>query len=232
MNYLISIVYPHILQYLEIFLKIVLAVILGGMIGLERESINKPAGFRTHILVCVGAALVMIVSEELFLQYSGLTTADPARLGAQVISGIGFLGAGTIIKDGVTVKGLTTAATLWTVSCIGLAVGGGFYAPAIITVIIVYIVLILFNRIEVVGIKKNRRHVAMKIELFNNENSLSNVEKILMENGVNIKGIKYLNHNEQTSQVKIFLTVDNTKQYDDVVSLITDLSGVKRVIQY
>lgn len=232
MSYITNMIYPYILGYLEVFLKVILAVILGGMIGLERESINRPAGFRTHILVCVGAALVMIISEELFEQYHGLTTADPARLGAQVISGIGFLGAGTIIKDGVTVKGLTTAATLWAVSCIGLAIGGGYYAPAIITSIVVYVVLILFNRIDVVSLKKNRRHVAMKLEINNNENALSNIEAILIETGVKIKGIRYLNHNNDTSEIKVFLTVDNSKQYDDIVNLITDISGVKRVIQY
>lgn len=224
-------IYPYIMEYTVIILKIVLAVLLGGLIGLERESVNRPAGFRTHILVCVGAALVMIISEEIYNQYSGLTNADPARLGAQVISGIGFLGAGTIIKDGVTVKGLTTAATLWTVSCIGLAIGGGYYAAAIITSIIVYIVLISFNKIDVPVIKKNRRHVALKVE-FDKGGTLSDLEKVLYENKVKIKGIKYLDYSEDKSTIKIFLTVDNTKQFDEVVETISDIYGVKRVVQY
>ena len=114
---------------LEILVRLLLAVLLGGFIGYEREHTNRPAGFRTHILVCAGAALVMATSEYLVRRYS-ISAVDPARLGAQVISGIGFLGAGTIIRDGVNVRGLTTAASLWAVSCVGIAVGCGFYLGA------------------------------------------------------------------------------------------------------
>jgi putative Mg2+ transporter-C (MgtC) family protein len=110
---------------IEILLRMVLAAALGGFIGYEREHLNRPAGFRTHILVCVGAALVMMTSQYLAYRYPG-DTIDLSRLGAQVISGIGFLGAGTIIRDGFNVRGLTTAASLWAVSCVGIAVGSGY----------------------------------------------------------------------------------------------------------
>lgn len=232
MQALLSILYTHIQLYGETILKIVLAVILGGLIGIERESINRPAGFRTHILVCVGSALVMETSEYIFRAYNGLVNIDPSRLGAQVISGIGFLGAGTIIRDGVTVKGLTTAASLWTVSCIGLTIGAGFYSGAIITSIIVYFVLIYFGDFEVPLIKKNRRNASIKLELIKNEVTFSDIEKLLQENNVVIKGIRYLHQTDDSSIVRLFLSFENSKQYDDIIGIITDVPGVKRVAQY
>lgn len=127
---------------LDIAVRILLAVVLGGLVGWEREYRHRPAGLRTHILVCVGAALVMLISQSMVRRLGG-ETIDPTRLGAQVISGIGFLGAGTIIRTGVSsVKGLTTAATLWTTSCIGLAVGSGAYGIAILATLAILFALV------------------------------------------------------------------------------------------
>jgi putative Mg2+ transporter-C (MgtC) family protein len=139
----------HSIQfYLVLALRLLLAGILGGVIGYERESIDRPAGFRTHILVCVGAALVMVTSEYIFHKYKGTVNIDPARLGAQVISGIGFLGAGTIIREGFNVKGLTTAASLWAVSCVGIAAGIGFYEGAVAATILIYLTLLVLKKLE------------------------------------------------------------------------------------
>ncbi len=132
----------------EIIFKLTLACILGGMIGLERESLNRPAGLRTYTLVCVGSALAMLVSLDMYFSFSHTVNADPGRIAAQVISGIGFLGAGTIMREGATVRGLTTAAGLWVVACIGLAVGAGLYVPAIATTVLILFVLIYFIKIE------------------------------------------------------------------------------------
>ena len=110
-------------ENMELLVRLALGCLLGGLIGIEREKNRHPAGFRTHILVCVGATLIMLCNIYIFEEYKSYANIDPARLGAQVISGIGFLGAGTILKEGVTVKGLTTAASLWSVAGIGLAVG-------------------------------------------------------------------------------------------------------------
>jgi putative Mg2+ transporter-C (MgtC) family protein len=142
--------------FIRFILRLVLACILGGIIGYEREKTNRPAGFRTHILVCVGAALTMCTSEYMFNIYGGKTNIDPARLGAQVISGIGFLGAGTIIREGYNVRGLTTAASLWAVSCVGLAAGIGFYQGAIIVTALIYITLIVLKKFENHLARKNR----------------------------------------------------------------------------
>jgi len=120
-------------------LRIAVAATLGGFIGWEREHVSRPAGLRTHILVCAGSALVMLTSQYINELYGG--TLDPTRMGAQVISGIGFLGAGTIIKEGLNVRGLTTAASLWAISSVGIAVGAGFYTGALVTTIIMFLVL-------------------------------------------------------------------------------------------
>lgn len=130
---------------LHTLLRLMVAAVLGGVIGHEREHSHRPAGLRTHILVAVGSALVMCTSTYIFQLYSGV--ADPARLGAQVISGIGFLGAGTILREGFSVKGLTTAASLWAVSCVGLAVGIGFWPGALIATGVIYVTLNVLKKI-------------------------------------------------------------------------------------
>ncbi len=135
----------------DALVKMILTVVLSGIIGFEREHSHRPAGFRTHILVAVGSSLVMLTSNYVFKTYEGLANFDPTRLGAQVISGIGFLGAGTILREGFSVKGLTTAASLWAVSCIGLAVGAGYYTGAIVTTLIIYITLNSLKRIAAKG---------------------------------------------------------------------------------
>ena len=109
----------------EMIARLFLAAILSGLVGYEREIHGRLAGFRTHILVCVGSTLIMLTSMYIFEIYRGLATPDPARIAAQVVSGIGFLGAGTIIRFKASVRGLTTAASLWTIAGIGLAVGSG-----------------------------------------------------------------------------------------------------------
>ena len=131
------------LNYLSIVVRILLAAMIGCLIGLERERKNRPAGFRTYTLVSVGACLVMMTNQYIFSLYQ---SGDPARLGAQVISGVGFLGAGTIlITRNNQVRGLTTAAALWASACVGLALGTGFYAGALIVGGVLLVVMILFR---------------------------------------------------------------------------------------
>ncbi len=136
---------------LDTMVKLGMAAILGGFIGFEREHSHRPAGFRTHILVAVGSALVMAISYYIYDSFDGLGNFDPTRLGAQVISGIGFLGAGTILREGFSVKGLTTAASLWAVSCIGLAVGAGFYPGAVIGTLVIFVTLNMLKKVFIRG---------------------------------------------------------------------------------
>ncbi len=132
----------------EISLRLLLSVLLSGFIGFEREHTKKPAGFRTHIVVSIGATTVMIAGLMMFNDFNAYTNMDPTRLGAQVVSGIGFLGAGTILREGTTVKGLTTAASIWAVGCIALAVGAGYYELSMIATFAVFITLKIFGNIQ------------------------------------------------------------------------------------
>jgi uncharacterized membrane protein YhiD involved in acid resistance len=133
---------------LDLLLKLGLAVFLGGAIGLEREIKNKPAGLRTNILICVGAALLTDVSVRIGIMEAGPRVGDPARLAAQIVSGIGFIGAGTIMQGGGVVTGLTSAATIWVVAAIGIAIGAGMYVEAAGTGALVTIVLAWLGRVE------------------------------------------------------------------------------------
>ena len=125
------------LDWPEVLLRVALAAVLGGVLGLERELREREAGLRTHLLVCVGSALFTIVSAYGFTEFlksgDAVVRADPARIAAQIVTGIGFLGAGAIIRQGLSIRGLTTAATLWVVAAIGLATGAGYYSAAVIT---------------------------------------------------------------------------------------------------
>lgn len=132
----------------EVVLRLLLAVLLSGLVGLEREAKGRAAGFRTHILVCVGSALIMLTGLHLFSLYRGTSEVDPTRLAAQVVSGIGFLGAGTIIQFRDSVRGLTTAASVWAAAGIGIAVGAGFYTGAVATTAIVLLVLLMMSSLE------------------------------------------------------------------------------------
>ncbi|MGN0538872.1 MAG: MgtC/SapB family protein [Candidatus Fimenecus sp.] len=134
---------------IDAFVKLGLAALLSGIIGYEREHSHRPAGFRTHILVAVGSALVMLTS--VYIADDRGLQADVTRMSAQVISGIGFLGAGTILREGFSVKGLTTAASLWAVSCIGIAVGSGFISGALVATVVIYLTLNSLKRFIVKG---------------------------------------------------------------------------------
>ena len=131
------------LNWDEALLRLALAAILGGLIGIEREIREREAGLRTHLLVAVGSALFTIVGAYGFHDFltSGRSVVDPTRIAAQIVTGIGFLGAGAIIRQGLSVRGLTTAATLWVVAAVGLASGAGYYSAAVITTALVLIAL-------------------------------------------------------------------------------------------
>ncbi len=172
----------------ELLLRLTLSCILGGVIGYERQSRHKSAGLRTNILVCLGSCLIMVLSESIFLGVEGRTNADPARLAAQVVSGIGFLGAGAIMKEGLTVTGLTTAACLWVVAGVGLAVGAGYYYGALFTAGLVFITLGTLSRLdEWVTHEKNLR---LSIQTIDRPGQLVHISECLEDMQLKIKGVK------------------------------------------
>lgn len=140
----------------QIIIRLILSVVLSGFIGLERQIHRRSAGLRTHILVCLGSCLIMLTSLYIFDIYKNHAQLDPSRIAAGVITGIGFLGAGTIIREREEVKGLTTAASLWVVMGIGLAVACGFYMASVFTTGLVLIVLLLLRQVETKVFGKER----------------------------------------------------------------------------
>lgn len=171
--------------------RIFLAAICGALIGTERGRKHRPAGLRTHMLVCVAAALVMVTNEELIRGYG---SGDPTRMGAQVISGIGFLGAGTIITDRQSrIRGLTTAAGLWASACVGLAIGSGYYLGGIFTCILILIIFTKFIGIEKHFVKRSR---TMEIRVsFENAKSLNHFISELTSRDCNVVSFEVVGKN-------------------------------------
>ncbi len=170
----------------EIVLRLVVSAFFGGLIGMEREINNRPAGLRTHVLVSLGSCLIMMIS---MYGFSGI--GDPARLAAQVVSGIGFLGAGTILNKGNAIRGLTTAASLWVCAGIGLAVGNGYYVGAIATSLIVLFTLISLGLFEKVLFKKKYRVLIVQCE--ESPGKIGEIGQIFGKHGISIKDIKIYN---------------------------------------
>lgn len=225
------------LYILETCIRLILACLLGGIVGYEREHRNRPAGFRTHILVCVGSALVMITSEYIFKKFSSLTDIDPTRLGAQVISGIGFLGAGTIVREKFNVRGLTTAASLWAVSCIGLAVGIGFYEGAVISTFFVYLTLMLLKKMEErIGERKYYKNVIVELKNTTEDGKndiIIKITNIFSKYDVLIKNMEHFHSEEKNGDtiIKFMLKPPHSFSLEDIAIDLCNIEGVYRVYE-
>jgi putative Mg2+ transporter-C (MgtC) family protein len=216
--------------YISMILRLIVASLLGGIIGFEREHVHRPAGFRTHILVCVGSALVMITSEYIYYQYSSHVNVDPARLGAQVISGIGFLGAGTIIKEGVNVKGLTTAASLWAVSCVGIAVGIGFYSGAFIATTLIFLTLVVIKKTQ--GKMGSQKDTRLYIHTHIKKGEVREISRLIEETGVKVKKTDFMS-SERDGEMVLRYTLDITTQVTlaELIETILCHEPVRRVYE-
>jgi len=209
----------------QIIFRLSLSIILSSLIGIERESIKRPAGFRTHVLVCVSSTLVMLTSIYIFNIYKYETTIQPDRLGAQIISGIGFLGAGTIIRQGNSVKGLTTAAGLWAVACIGIAIGTGFYLGAIITTFLVLFTLLAFGKVEK-HIKNKRNYATLRIVSTNKPGQLGKICANIGEVGASITNIELDSEDEEIVIVNMILSLPNPSKKFDIIQKIKEEEGI------
>lgn len=215
-------------NFVELIVRLALACFLGGIIGYERERTKHPAGFRTHILVCVGSALVMLCNIYIFEQYKGHANIDPGRFGAQVISGIGFLGAGTILKEGVNVKGLTTAASLWTVACIGIAVGLGFYSGSILTTLLVIVTLVVLSKTEgsILGSSKN---TILKIRSEDIPGQIGKIGTQLGLFNLNISDISIELEDENSIIINMRINKPKKNLDPEVIECLTDIEGILEV---
>ena len=198
-----------------------LSAVLGGLIGFEREHSHRPAGFRTHILVAVGSALVMLTAVYMTDKFPD--NIDISRMPAQVVSGIGFLGAGTILREGFSVKGLTTAASLWAVSCIGLAVGSGFYVGAFVGTFVIYITLNALKKVIVRG----KAGKALYIEVKNLAQQVPEISKILKRAGAVVHSMEIIDDGDsrlkkkkETATVKALIFPKNDESLNLIISTL------------
>ncbi len=212
------------IQEVQTLFKLVLIVFLSGFVGFERSSWNKPAGFRTHVLVGISAVLVMICGEYLYLK----TGADPTRIPAQLLSGIGFLGAGTILRDGFNVKGLTTAAGLLAVTCIGLAVGEGYYLGAIIATAVVYAVLsyshILSDKLE------HFNYIDLEIFSEGSKEIINDVKQVLIDNNLELTKLK-IDKEKNINCLKVMARYKENLDMNEVISAIMKIDAVNEVVE-
>ncbi len=139
---------PFEIDNYTIITRLVFSLIAGAVIGLEREAHKQPAGLKTHMLICLGSTLIMLLSIYIPFTYNTTQTGDPGRIAAQVITGVGFIGAGAILRMGINVRGLTTATSIWAIAAVGLAIGAGMYFAALIAVVLILIVLIVVEQLE------------------------------------------------------------------------------------
>jgi putative Mg2+ transporter-C (MgtC) family protein len=209
--------------------KLLIAAVLGGIIGWERERRGRPAGLRTHILVCVGVTLMMVVSEHIFQRYKtfaadSIIRVDPARIAAQVVTGIGFLGAGTIMRFKATVRGLTTAASLWVVAGIGLAVGSSCYAPALLTTLLALFALLLLPLFER-DIKRDT-YGTLKMSISGSEPNLTSIMEILKKNSMEPQHYEF-----ERDIVKNEVQYNINVRYKDEASVLKVCDEVTRSIK-
>ena len=213
--------------YLAVALRIFAAVIIGGALGLERGMKKRPAGLRTYMLVCVGACVVMLTNQYIFQTFGA---GDPVRMGAQVVSGIGFLGAGTIIVTRRNqIKGLTTAAGLWSAAGVGLALGVGFYEAAIVGTAAVFFVMTLLQKMDN-KLHRRSRQLEAYIEL--SSISLGDFLRTVRESDIEISDVQRESGEEESSGVRAYVaTVKGKKRqnHQELMEKILSIPGVNFV---
>ena len=210
---------------LVILERLLLITFIAGAIGFERERHGRAAGFRTHILVGVGSCLVMMTGIDLTETYLTRAAFDPARMAAQVISGIGFLGAGTILRSRASIRGLTTAASLWAVTGVGLAVGSGFLKGAILTGIIVIVVLFGFSGLER-SMRKEQYHTLI-LETSGGVHDLALIRQLLGEYDMEIRDLDLKEADEpghMRLEIQIKMLADQPRE-----EIVQELSRLKQV---
>ncbi len=218
------------LSNIEIILRLFTAAVLGGLIGFERERLSWVAGLRTHMLVCLGSALVMIVSKFGFddILSENLVVLDPSRVAAQVVSGIGFLGAGTILFWKQAIRGLTTAASLWAVAAVGLAVGSGLYLAGILATVFVFLILAGVKPLEKRFFRK-RQSRGMRFSIKPGTFSMTSLEDVLAKIHEQYGPTKL--QMEISKEEEIFYLIFKTTEKDflSVMDIIKKLPGVERI---
>ncbi|MBP3930882.1 MAG: MgtC/SapB family protein [Peptostreptococcaceae bacterium] len=207
----------------DIIIRLLVALIIGGLTGLERERSYQFAGFRTHILVSVGSCITSITSLMLFLEYSGQSNLDPARLSAQVLSGIGFLGAGAILKTSSGITGLTTAAGIWATACIGITIGYGQYVLGIFAWLLVMTTLYILRYIDIFLFRKKQNIITIKVD---DINSISKLYNKLEKSQIKIKNIDVVNDISEEYTINFFIVYDRRIMLEKVILELNELKNI------
>lgn len=226
MEYFSQILNSNDVNWETALVRIVFSFILGMLIGIERETHHQPAGMRTHILICIGSTVVMLISIFIPQTFTNFQNGDPGRIAAQVVSGIGFLGAGAILKFGTDVKGLTTAASIWTMAAIGLAVGAGMFVIAIIGVVVVLFALTIMDVFEK---KVFKERTLRKIELVvkKRNSDLHTIKNLLLQENVKIVSTGFeRNINEANDKITFMVGVTTNLDVQQLSDVLEKQKGV------
>jgi putative Mg2+ transporter-C (MgtC) family protein len=218
---------------LDIIVKLLLAALAGGLVGLEREKHGRPAGLRTNLLVAVGSCVMVIVSEAFFIKYAmynaeSALRIDPSRVAAQIVTGVGFLGAGVILKEGASVRGLTTAASLWTVSGLGMAFGMGFYSLGGIATLLVLISLSFLKKLDPI-IRKDR-FLTLTVTAVNREGVLEELQDIFAARDLLVSDLSSsLDLEENELFYQMVITQQQKRVGHELTTAIRQLEGIKKI---
>lgn len=216
-----------------IIFKLLLAAFCGALIGMEREKHGRPAGLRTHLIVALASCLMMIISESVYLKYgqvpgTSILRIDPSRIAAQVVAGIGFIGAGVILKDGLTVRGLTTAACLWLAAAIGMGFGMGIYLPTIVSTLIGISALIFLKRLEPY-INKDR-FLTFRVEVERGIDIYPQLEELFAQFSMVISDVSCTLHPQSgETYYKFVLTQHRKRMGRELAMTVAELNGVKKI---
>jgi len=212
----------------EIIIRLLVAAAMGALVGLERERSGQPAGLRTHIILVVGAALAMCLSINLAMQFRPeVPNGDPARLAAQVVSGIGFLGAGAILRYGTSIKGLTTATSLWTMAIVGLAVGAGYYLVSVAVAVLLLMVLVVLNTLEH-RLIDNYTTFTITISVEDRPGVVDDIKSTFSQPGrrlISISVERSLSHKRM--KLELVAKIRGKQALEDVMAAISAIKGIR-----
>lgn len=214
----------------QIILRVLVGAVLGAAVGLERERSDQPAGLRTHMILVIGATLAMVLSVNLGYLYAREgTPADPARLAAQVISGIGFLGAGAILRYGFTVKGLTTATSLWTMAIVGLTVGAGYYLIGVIATVLMLVVLAFLNILEKRFVRTSVSRF-IQVEADYQKGVVKSIRKIVQKFSEDLLSFTIQKHiKNKRLRIQVVARISRDQILEELIESISDIDGVRNL---
>lgn len=216
------------LTLVGVIVRTLLATLLGGVIGMERGLKNRPAGLRTYMLVCLGSCLVMMTNQYI---YQGIGNGDPTRMAAQVVSGIGFLGAGTIIVTSRNqIKGLTTAAGLWTSAAVGIAIGIGFYEAAVIGSVMMFIIMTILHEVDF-RMRRKTRVVEAYVEL-KSRSSLGKFIRFVRRNNIETSNLQIENDSTQNNGgVSFIVTLKglDKQSHEEIIRIVKQMDGLVHI---